>query len=356
MSTRIIIKNLPHNITNTRLKQHFSSSQSGNDFFSADVTDAKLVTDAKTGKSRGFAFVGYRTAQDAEKAVEWFNGTFVDMRKISVEIAKRAGDESLGQSWREKNREYHERQKRKSEEKEKPENKKRKLSGVEADEDGKATVIKELTGSKGKNRLLAQNPDLEKAEDLSLKEPLKPVEKPEKKDTSKRRKASVSQTEEPKKRVEVVEQPTVVEVVYDDSAHQPEDDDQPTEEAETTTPAAPPQSDLDWLRSRTSRTLGLVSDDEESDIEDKPSRIEQSDSEPESEEEGQVTPVTPPATEPSDTEQSAQPQLSLAESKILKTGRLFARNLVYGIIEDDLRAVFSPYGAIEEVNISFPWL
>ena len=88
MSTRIIIKNLPHNITPSRLKAHFSSSQSGNAYFSATVTDAKLVTDAKSGKSRGFAFVGYRTHEDAQKAVEWFNGTFVDMRKISVELAK----------------------------------------------------------------------------------------------------------------------------------------------------------------------------------------------------------------------------------------------------------------------------
>ena len=88
MSTRIIIKNLPHNIPPTRLKSHFSSSQSGTTHFSGQVTDAKLVTDPKTGKSRGFAFVGYRTPEEAQNAVEWFNGTFVDMRKISVEIAK----------------------------------------------------------------------------------------------------------------------------------------------------------------------------------------------------------------------------------------------------------------------------
>jgi len=91
MSSRIIVKNLPHNITPTRLEAHFSSSRSGNAFFQGTVTDAKVVTDPKSGKSRGFAFIGYRTAQDATKAVEWFNGTFVDMRKISVEIAKPVG-------------------------------------------------------------------------------------------------------------------------------------------------------------------------------------------------------------------------------------------------------------------------
>jgi RNA recognition motif-containing protein len=88
MSTRIIIKNLPHNITPTRLKSHFSSSQSGTTYFAATVTDAKLVTDPKSGKSRGFAFVGYKTPEEAQNAVEWFNGTFVDMRKVSAEIAK----------------------------------------------------------------------------------------------------------------------------------------------------------------------------------------------------------------------------------------------------------------------------
>ena len=88
MSSRIIIKNLPHNITPTRLKSHFSSSQSGTSYFTGTVTDAKLVTDPKSGKSRGFAFVGYCTPEEAEKAVEWFNGTFIDMRKVSVEIAK----------------------------------------------------------------------------------------------------------------------------------------------------------------------------------------------------------------------------------------------------------------------------
>ena len=91
MATRIIVKNLPNNISIDRLKSHFSSSQSGTDAFSGSVTDAKLVTDPKSGKSRGFAFVGYRTAEQAAKAVEWFNGTFIDMRRISVEIAKPVG-------------------------------------------------------------------------------------------------------------------------------------------------------------------------------------------------------------------------------------------------------------------------
>jgi multiple RNA-binding domain-containing protein 1 len=88
MTSRIIVKNLPPNLSQPRLKAHFSAQQSGSGAFSGTVTDAKLVTDAKTGRSRGFAFVGYRTQEEALKAVEWFNGTFMDMRKIAVELAK----------------------------------------------------------------------------------------------------------------------------------------------------------------------------------------------------------------------------------------------------------------------------
>ena len=88
MSTRIIIQNLPHNITPQRLKTHFSSQSGQTTFFSGQITDAKLVTDTKTGKFRGFAFVGYRNSEQADKAVEFFNGTYIDQQKISVQIAK----------------------------------------------------------------------------------------------------------------------------------------------------------------------------------------------------------------------------------------------------------------------------
>lgn len=352
MSTRIIIKNLPHNITPARLKSHFSSSQSGNGFFSATVTDAKLVSDPKTGKSRGFAFVGYRNADDAARAVEWFDGTFVDMRRISVEIAKRAGDESLGQSWREKNKEFHEKRKRKLDETPE-ENRKRKRIGSERDNE-KAATIKELTGTKRKNKLLAQNPDLEKAHNTAeVKAVSTPKDKSDKKDKSKKRKMSEAETSEPKKRVEVVEQPTIVEVVYDDSAPQ-QDDDEPTDITEAPAATETATSDLDWLRARTSRTLGLDSDSEESDHEDQRLKDEEPESDKESEHETEITPAAPPATDSSDNEDQTATKLSPAESKILKTGRLFVRNLVYGVTEDDLRALFSPYGGIEEVTLPPP--
>src|SRR6266496_6591921 len=95
-------------------------------------------------------------------------------------------------------------------------------------EDGeKSAAIKELTGSKRKNKLLAHNPDLEKAQNVPVVET---VEKPDSAERAKKRKKDKSEKE--KKRVSVVEPTNVVEVVYDDSA--PQNNDETAEEAQET--------------------------------------------------------------------------------------------------------------------------
>jgi multiple RNA-binding domain-containing protein 1 len=208
-------------------------------------------------------------------------------------------------------------------------------------------MIEELIQSKRKNKLLAQNPDLEKAQKQTIVKKAA-VEEGEK--------AKKKKKKEMEKRVQVIEPANIVEVVYDDSAPQPEGQDEgqileekPLNEGQVL--EEKPMTDLEWLRSRTSRTFGLVSDSEESDTEEKnDEKHECSDDEGDGGNQG-PTPATPPATEPSDIEeeQPVAPKTSAAETKILKTGRLFVRNLVYGITEDDLRVVFSPFGQIEEV-------
>lgn len=225
------------------------------------------------------------------------------------------------------------------------------------EDDEKKATIQELTGPNRKNKLLSQNPDLERAQNgptptYSITEVDKSKEK------GKKRKAATHDPDESKKRVHVLESSNVVEVVYDDSAPAPRNE-EPEESQQT---EQPPASDLDWLRARTSRTLGLISDDEQSDEDKNKDAKEDTESiasdddvpEPPAPD-NVVTPVTPPATDPSDTEQptsaaAQKTKQSADEVKILRTGRLFIRNLVYGVTEDDLRAVFSPYGQIEEVT------
>ena len=86
MSTRIIVKNLPKNITEDELRKHFSQK--------GDVTDVKIMK-KENGQSRNFCFIGYRTESSAKEAVKYFNGTYVRTVKVAVEIAKLQNDPSL---------------------------------------------------------------------------------------------------------------------------------------------------------------------------------------------------------------------------------------------------------------------
>ncbi|KAK8875389.1 hypothetical protein M9Y10_005554 [Tritrichomonas musculus] len=84
--TRIFINNIPKFYKDKELIEQFSTV--------GDLTDCKILRTNK-GKSRGFAFVGYKTHEEAQKAIEKFNNTFITTSKIQVQFAKPIGDESL---------------------------------------------------------------------------------------------------------------------------------------------------------------------------------------------------------------------------------------------------------------------
>ena len=86
MSTRIIVKNLPKNITEEEIKKHFGQKGS--------ITDVKIML-KENGQSRNFCFIGFKTEQSAKESVKYFNQTYFKTMKISVEIAKVQGDPSL---------------------------------------------------------------------------------------------------------------------------------------------------------------------------------------------------------------------------------------------------------------------
>ena len=86
MSTRIIVKNLPKNITEEEIKKHFSQK--------GVITDVKIMH-KENGQSRNFCFIGFKTEQSAKEAIKYFNQTYLKTMKVSVEIAKLQGDPSL---------------------------------------------------------------------------------------------------------------------------------------------------------------------------------------------------------------------------------------------------------------------
>ena len=80
MATKLYVGSLSYNTTDDQLKQHFS--QAGN------VVSAAVITDKMSGRSKGFGFVEMGSEEEAQKAVEMFNGQELDGRAIVVNEAR----------------------------------------------------------------------------------------------------------------------------------------------------------------------------------------------------------------------------------------------------------------------------
>lgn len=74
-TSRIFITGLPPSITEAELRKHFSAKN-------REITDVKLLPKRRIG------YVGYKTPEDASKAVRYFNRSYIRMSKISVEPAR----------------------------------------------------------------------------------------------------------------------------------------------------------------------------------------------------------------------------------------------------------------------------
>jgi cold-inducible RNA-binding protein len=88
MSTKLYVGNLSYNTTENDLQDAFSAH--------GTVLEANLITDRVTGRARGFGFVTMSTNEEAEKAVNALNGSSVDGRALTVNIAKPREERSGG--------------------------------------------------------------------------------------------------------------------------------------------------------------------------------------------------------------------------------------------------------------------
>lgn len=80
MNNRLYVGNLSFHTTEDSLFQAFSQI--------GEVTEAKLVIDRESGRSRGFGFVSMGTESDAQKAISELDGTDLDGRPLRVSIAE----------------------------------------------------------------------------------------------------------------------------------------------------------------------------------------------------------------------------------------------------------------------------
>lgn len=77
---KLYVGNLSYETTNESLSEMFSEH--------GEVTEATVITDKMSGRSKGFGFVTFAKDEDAEKAIQALDGKEVGGRNIKVNLAK----------------------------------------------------------------------------------------------------------------------------------------------------------------------------------------------------------------------------------------------------------------------------
>ncbi len=80
MSKRLFVGGLPYSLSDSQLEEMFAPL--------GNVASAKVITDRETGQSKGFGFVEMENDKEADEAIAKLNGTEVEGRKISVNVAR----------------------------------------------------------------------------------------------------------------------------------------------------------------------------------------------------------------------------------------------------------------------------
>jgi len=92
MSNKLFVGSLSWNTDDHGLRAAFESY--------GDITDAKVITDRDSNRSRGFGFVTFADSSSAQQAQQEMNGAELDGRTLNVDIAhERGGNRGGGGRW-----------------------------------------------------------------------------------------------------------------------------------------------------------------------------------------------------------------------------------------------------------------
>lgn len=80
MGSKLYVGNLSYETSSADLEQLFTAHGA--------VTEASVVTDRETGRSRGFGFVQMESEDAAQAAIDALNGTEHGDRTLTVNVAK----------------------------------------------------------------------------------------------------------------------------------------------------------------------------------------------------------------------------------------------------------------------------
>ena len=80
MATKLYVGGLPYSTSQDELRDAFAKAGS--------VVSTSIIMDKMTNRSRGFGFVEMGSDEEAQKAIEMWNGQDFDGRKLIVNEAK----------------------------------------------------------------------------------------------------------------------------------------------------------------------------------------------------------------------------------------------------------------------------
>ena len=88
MAKKLFVGGLSWDTTDDGLRQAFASH--------GEITEAKVITDRDTGRSRGFGFVTFTQDGDGNAAISKMDGTNLDGKTIKVNEAQERSPRSAG--------------------------------------------------------------------------------------------------------------------------------------------------------------------------------------------------------------------------------------------------------------------
>ncbi|KFA73078.1 hypothetical protein S40288_02761 [Stachybotrys chartarum IBT 40288] len=337
-TTRVFVKGLPPSISEAEFRKHFSAK-------GREVTDVKLIPQRRIG------YVGYKTPDDASKAVNYFNRSYIRMSKISVESARPISDSVTKRQDTKESSATHEPPAHPS--KEDAPSKKRKRKDVDPSDPKLLEYLNVMKpgGSGLIETEINANTGADFAENAAALVP--EGESDDEYEKIPARKEKQPRLEPPLKEQEPV--PTRAEPAKAHVSSEDSPGDTSVNEGLPKEEMAQAATDDDWLRSRTNRLLDLV---DAGDLPApatantervSPSKHQESSSEP-LQTATEVADVA--ADEVGDEAETTTPEGDGSpEDVIRRTARLFIRNLPYTATEDDLRGELEKFGPVEEVHL-----
>jgi RNA recognition motif-containing protein len=88
MDNKLYVGNLSYSTSETGLQSLFGQA--------GTVTSVQVIKDRETGRSKGFGFVEMSSEEEAQKAINMFNGKQLDGRELKVNIARPREDRPAG--------------------------------------------------------------------------------------------------------------------------------------------------------------------------------------------------------------------------------------------------------------------